>query len=531
MTNTSGTTDYDVVIVGGGPTGLTLAIDLGQRGISCLLVEQNTEPSPWPKFDRCNARTMEYYRRLGLSDRVRELGYPADHPMDVYIVSSMAGPAHAVLRYPSVEECRAQIAACVDGSWPLEPYQLVSQNKTEPMLKSAAEQEPSVVVRFGTEFVEFSEEDDRVRLEIVNGDGTQEKVTAQFLVGCDGARSTVRKQLGVELSGEGRAEVRQVIFTSDDLAERIPVGRGRHYAFLDENGSGIVVQGDRREFTLHTTLPEEADFDGEIARLIGFDVDFTVTNVSTWTPRLLLAEEFSRGRVFIAGDAAHQVIPTGGLGMNTGVGDALNLSWKLAAAVAGWGGPALLDSYAIERKPVAIRNREASRWAAQGVVNWRGLMGPDISITDELIDAVRAGQGRMYSMIGAELGYSYAGSPVIATEGDGPVQWETTSYTPNARPGDRLPHTWVTPSEPLQDLLGPDFTLVDFGADAEPDPLVAVFAKCGVPLKVVRLGTRDDLLAVYQARLVLVRPDLHVSWRGGALPDDVDALVRTVTGN
>jgi 2-polyprenyl-6-methoxyphenol hydroxylase-like FAD-dependent oxidoreductase len=519
-----------VIVVGAGPTGLALAIDLGRRGVTCVLVERLAAPNRWPKFDRCNARTMESFRRWEIADRVRDLGYPEDNPMDVFILRTMAEPPLVHLRYPSVAECRDRIQQCKDGSLPLEPYQLVSQNRTEPLLKEIAESLPTVSVRYGCELVDFTSEDDGVAAVVVDAEGRRSVLRGQYLVGTDGARSSVRKKLGIALEGTSTPQLRQVVFHSEDLYDRIPVGKGRHYSFVDANRSTIVAQGDRREFTLHSSLPEDADFEQAIRDLLGFDVALDIRHVSSWTARLLLADSYGQGRVFLAGDAVHQVIPTGGLGMNSGVGDALNLSWKLAGVLSGWGGPTLLQSYERERRPVAARNREASGWAAQGVAMWRELVSSGAPLDEKFQEAAAGFHARQHGMIGAEFGFSYAGSPVIVSETSGPVEWEISSYTPSARPGDRLPHMWLSDGRAVQDLLGDGYTLIDLRGDADLASVVAAFDVSGTPLDVVRLD-EESLRAVYECSVLLVRPDLHVVWRGDLVPPAADALIRTATGN
>jgi 2-polyprenyl-6-methoxyphenol hydroxylase-like FAD-dependent oxidoreductase len=370
---------HDAIVAGAGPVGLTLAIDLGRRGIRCLLIERNATTAPWPKMDRSNARMMEFYRRIGIVDRVRALGYPPEIPMDVFIVTRLCDPPLAVLRYPSVAECRAQIATCRDGSLPLEPYQLVSQNKLEPLLKEVAEATPNVTVRYGCELVDFTQNGAGVSVRARGIDGSEETLRGLYLVGCDGGSSTVRKKLGINLEGRGGLqEVCQVIFGSKDLYDKIPIGKGRHYNFAHPDCSTIIAQGCRTEFTLHTSLPPDTDFEPVIRDLIGFPCEIEIRHVVQWRQHLLVAERYRNGRVFMAGDAIHLVIPTGGLGMNTGVGDAFDLSWKLAGVINGWGGKGLLDGYEQERRPVGLRNRDAAGWAAAGVPIWRRLIKPHV---------------------------------------------------------------------------------------------------------------------------------------------------------
>ena len=531
--------DCDVIIAGAGPVGLTLAIDLGRRGIRCVVLERNAGPTPWPKMDRTNARSMEMYRRIGLADRIRARGYPADNPMDVLLVGRLCDPPLAVLPFPSVAEARRRIAACRDGSLPLEPYQLVSQNDLEPLLREAACALPAVSLRDKAELLTLDQDDGGVTAEVAGpGGGGTHRLRGRYLVGCDGGRSTVRRALGIGLEGKGGLrELRQVVFGSRALYGKTRAGAGRHYNFAEPNGSMIIAQGSRREFSLHTNLPADTDFKPVLRDLIGFDCEIEIRHLLTWRYNLLVAERYRQGRVLLAGDSAHLVIPTGGLGMNTGVGDAFDLSWKLAGTLAGWGGPGLLDAYEAERRPVALFNRDAAGWAAEGVPLWRRHVtpaavraGPEQTA---LIEAFRTYHSRMHTMVGAEWAYSYAGSPLIVEEaGNAPV-WETSRYAPHARPGVRLPHMWLRDGQPIQDVLGDGYTFLDLrGGDsgAEASALAAAFAALGAPLALLRLD-ESEMRAVYGRPLLLLRPDLHVAWRGDHLPDDPSALARQVTGH
>jgi len=531
--------DFDVVVVGAGPVGLTLAIDLGRRGARTLLLEKDPTTKQYPKMDRSNARTMEFYRRLGVADRVRALGYPPDASMDVFIVTRLCDPPLARLHYPSVAEHRAKIAACKDASEPLEPYQLVSQNDLEPLLKEVAESTPNVTVRFGCELTDFVQDGEGVGLSVKSPEGAQQTIRASYLVGCDGGKSTVRKTLGIKLEGQGNIRAtRQICFRSESFYENIPIGKGRHYYVADKEGSAFVVQGTRKEITLNTALPDGADLEQEVRNRAGFDFDFKLLNVSDWKLHLLVAERFREGRVFLAGDAVHLVIPTGGLGMNTGVGDAFDLSWKLAGTIAGWGGPGLLDSYEQERRKVALRNTKASGWAAAGMGMWRKLCRPEVMDDTPEGMALRAEIGqtaerhhrRVHEMIGVELGYSYAGSDLIALEPDNITDWDTTKYSPHTRPGVRVPHVWLKDGRAMQDVLGDNYTLLDLTGACDTAVLEMAFDRVGVPLEVIRL---DDahIRGVYGCSLLLLRPDLHIFWRGEALSLAADQIALAATGH
>jgi 2-polyprenyl-6-methoxyphenol hydroxylase-like FAD-dependent oxidoreductase len=531
--------DYDVVIGGAGPVGLTLAIDLGRRGVRCLIVERDPTTGPWPKMDRSNARTMEIYRRLGIADRVRELGYPPEAPMDVFIVTRLDEPPLTVLNYPSVGEFRETIAKETGMAQPAEPYQLVSQNRLEPLLKEVAEATENVTVRYGCPVVGFKQDDDGVTVRLEPLDGPPEEVRALYLAGCDGGSSAIRKALGIGLEGVGGIRtMKQICFRSETLYEQIPMGKGRHYYFADAEGSAMIAQGDRKEFTLNSDLPDDADFAEAIRSRVGFPFDFEILNVGSWRLHLLVADSYGKGRVFIAGDAAHLVIPTGGLGMNTGIGDAIDLSWKLAAAVKGWGGPELLESYERERRPIGLRNREASGWAAEGMGLWRKCVRPEIrddtpegaANRAEVAEVASVHHRRVHDMIGVEFGYSYAGSSLIADEPGNVTEWQTTVYEPHTQPGVRIPHIWLSDGLPIQDILGRDYTLLDLRGDADSTALEGAFAAIGAPLEVVR---RDEphVRDVYGCTVLLLRPDLHIAWRGDALPADAQALAARVTGH
>jgi 2-polyprenyl-6-methoxyphenol hydroxylase-like FAD-dependent oxidoreductase len=534
----TGSEAYDAIVVGAGPVGLTLTIDLGRRGVRTLLIERSPTTLPYPKMDRSNARTMEFYRRIGIADQVRALGYPADNPMDVFLTTRLSDQAIAVLKYPSVAERRKQIAESPNGSFLLEPYQLVSQNRLEPLLKNVAEATPNVTVRYGCALESFSQNDEGVTVQARTISGAPEILRAGYLVGCDGGSSIVRKTAGIRLEGQGRIRALvQVIFRSQELYGKIVTGRGRHYNFVDANSSTIIAQGCRTEFTLHTSLPADTDFRPVIQDLIGFPCSFEITHIVPWHHNLLLAERYRDRRVFLAGDAIHLVIPSGGLGMNTGVGDAFDLAWKLAGTIDGWGGPGLLDGYERERRPIGRRNVDAAGWAAAGVPIWRALVKPEIYDDTQAGSAVRARVAaafdvehrRMHGMVGVEAGYSYAGSPLIAEEPGNSAEWETSRYEPKAVPGARIPHMWLSDGSALQDRLGVNYTLLDLESGRDTTALEDAFKNIGAPIEVVRLD-EPRLREVYGKSLFLLRPDLHIVWRGDEAPDEPAKLAALATG-
>ncbi len=533
--------DTDVLIVGGGPTGLTLAVDLGMRGVRCTLIEQKEAPQFLPKMERCNARTMEIYRRMGLADRIRAVGLPAHCPMDVFVVTSIVEPPLMHHPYPSVAEAKRLIAASTDDKMPLEPYQLISQYTLEPFLKSVAETLPSVTVRYDTELLDFVEAPDQVTARVRAG-GTTSTISARYLAGCDGGASPVRKQLGIGLTGDGNLlELRQGLYRCDDLYERIPIGKGRHYHVADGQHTFLILQDSTKHFTLHAVVDSDAAMVEQFKKTIVMPLPFEMIHCAPWRQNLLLADRYGSGsRVFLAGDAVHLVIPTGGLGMNTGCGDAIDLSWKLAATLAGWGGPNLLKSYEIERRQIGDRNVAASRFASAGRRKWRSMWRPEIRDATPEGAAARAAlaavaeveQRKTNEMTGAELGYRYVGSPLIADEpGEGPPH-EFMEYVPSTWPGTRLPHVWLKDGTAVQDRVGygHGYTLLRFAGGGDAAALGRAFATQGAPYRELDLideRARD----VYGHDLILVRPDLHIVWRGNALPDNPAKLAALATGH
>jgi 2-polyprenyl-6-methoxyphenol hydroxylase-like FAD-dependent oxidoreductase len=422
-----------------------------------------------------------------------------------------------------VNEARRRIDACTDASLPLEPYQLISQYTLEPLLKSIAESLPSVSVRYGTEFVSFDQDAAGVTAQLSNG-----TIRAQYLVGCDGGSSTVREQLGIGLGGEGGLmRLRQALYVCDELYDRIPIGdgpgHGRHYHVADAQHTFLIMQDSRRHWTLHAQVERDEDMREQFEKTIGVPVKYEMLYVGEWKQNLLIADHFQNGRVFLAGDAVHLVIPTGGLGMNSGVGEAIDLAWKLEGTLRGWGGPQLLASYELERRPVGVRNVAASRFASQGRRKWRALWAN----LDELVRVAEVEQRKSNEMVGAELGYRYADSPLIFDEPGAPED-DFRRYVPSTWPGARLPHVWLEGHVAIQDRIPPrGYTLLRLGKSREEvsalkRAMKAPFTVLDVPDAVAR-----DL---YGFDLILLRPDMHIAWRGNRAPENAAEVAARVTG-
>jgi 2-polyprenyl-6-methoxyphenol hydroxylase-like FAD-dependent oxidoreductase len=536
------TPDTEVLIVGAGPVGLTLAIALGRRGVRCTLVEKKDAPEFLPKMERCNARTMEIFRRMGVAHTIRAAGLPAGVPMDVYVALAMNEPPLLHLPYPSVTEAQAQSAACNDGSMPLEPYQLISQYTLEPLLKAEAERLPTVTVRYGCEFLSLAQTAEGVTARIRDGRHDPLDMHAAYIVGCDGGSSAVRKQLGIPLLGEGNLlRLFQALYHSPDLFDMMPIGagpgKGRHYHIADAQSTFLIMQDSTRHWTLHAAVDRPEEMAVQFERTIGVPVRYEMLYVGEWKQNLLLAERYRCGRVFLAGDSAHLVVPTGGLGMNTGVGDAIDLAWKLHATLRGWGGVRLLDSYEVERRQVGDRNVGASRYASLGRRKWRAEYRPNIrdagadgqATRDRLARVANVEQRKTNEMIGAELGYRYVGSPVIGDEPGGPEHL-FREYVPTTWPGARLPHLWLKDRTPLHDAIGDGYTLLRLrNSSVDTSGLKRAMRALGAPFEVVTIA--DDLAReVYGRDLILLRPDLHIAWRGNDPPVDPGRLAALVTG-
>ena len=532
-----------VIVVGAGPVGLALAINLGRAGIKTILLERNPEPQFLPKMERCNARSMEMFRRIGLSKKIRDAGLRADCPMDVFIVEDLTKPALLEEKHPSIQTFQEKIRECRDLSMPLEPYQLISQYTLEPLLKAEAEALQSVEVLFGHEFMEFSQSDDGVSVRFKDSDGQSKTLTAAYLVGCDGGSSPIRKQLGIKLRGEGGIlELQQALFYCEELFERLPhgngPGQGRHYHRADAEHTFLIMQDSTKHWSLHATVPDAEAMKRKFEEIVGFPVDYELLSCAPWRQNLLLADRYREGRVFLAGDSVHLVIPTGGLGMNTGVGDAFDLAWKLIGTLKGWGGPELLNSYEIERRQIGDRNVGASRYANVGRQKWRSIA------TDEIFDGTDAGeltkrqliqvadseQRKGNRMIGAELGYRYVDSPCIDNIPGGP-EHSVGKYNPNVWPGSRLPHCWLDDGSALQDQLPETYVLLSLGKKSlDTSKLRQSYEKIGAPVTEVRIES-DRLRDLYGFDFLVLRPDMHVVWRGNDAPQNPQEIASISTGH
>jgi 2-polyprenyl-6-methoxyphenol hydroxylase-like FAD-dependent oxidoreductase len=517
--------EVPVVIAGGGPVGMTLARALARFGIRCLLAERNAATTRHPKMDITNARSMEIFRRLGLADALRAAAVPEANPFDVAWITTLSGHELHRFRYPSVVEWRRRIAGTNDGSMPLEAPMRVSQVEIEPVLQRAILSEPLVEARWGLAFEDVEQDAAGVTVTLRRQeDGGTERVRCAYLAGCDGGGSLVRRALGIAL--EGRAAVMprfMTHFRSDarHLLQRWGVTWHYQSAFAT-----LIAQDDRDTWTLQSrfppgAVPEDVDPRALLRAFAGCDVPHELLVANPWTPHLLVAESYGTGRVLLAGDSAHQYIPTGGYGMNTGIGDAMDLAWKLAAVLRGFGGPALAASYDAERRPVGRRNRDASARHTEVRIAVGALYSDALLDPGPAGDAARAEAGRRIAALGnaeneslgIELGYCYRGSPVLCGEAGAEAPDDPVRYEPTTVPGVRLPSVLLEDGTAVHDRLGPWFTLLAVGT-RPCGALAAAAARRGVPLEVLRIEDAAARAVYGDGSLLLVRPDGHVAWRG-----------------
>jgi 2-polyprenyl-6-methoxyphenol hydroxylase-like FAD-dependent oxidoreductase len=541
--------DASVIVVGAGPVGLTLALDLAWRGIDVAVLETRRagEP-PNVKCNQVSARSMEIFRRLGLADRIRQTGLPPEYRNDVSCCISATGPELSRIRLPS-RAGRMRGETGDDGWWPTPEFpHRINQLFLEPLLFAHAAAQPRIRILDRTRFETFTEGADGVTADAEGlDDGARVTLTGRYLVGCDGGRSTVRHGIGAELHGIPAVQhVQSTYFRAPQLIDLLPGEPAWMYLAFNPRRCGTMMAIDGRErwlihnFLYHGETDTEAvDRDWAIRNILGVgeDFDYEVISKEDWIGRRLVADRFAKGRVFICGDAAHLWIPHAGYGMNAGIADAADLAWMLAAVLDGWADPRLLAAYSAERQPITD---QVSRFAfnmSKEVSHQRREIAADIERADAVGDAARARLGQeAYDLYvqqqccgGLNFGYFYAGSPAIAHDGEPHPPYAMGSFTSSSVPGCRAPHVWLAPGRSLYDAAGAGFALLRFDASAAVGDIVAAAAKRGVPLKLIDV---DDAPAreLYARKLVLMRPDQHVAWRGDAAPPDPLALIDLVRG-
>ncbi|MBI2746076.1 MAG: FAD-dependent oxidoreductase [Burkholderiales bacterium] len=536
----SATQQTDVLIAGGGPCGLMLANELGRRNIRCLLVDPKPGTAFNPQANATQARTMEHFRRLGFAQEIRSMGLPPDHPTDIAYLTRFAGTELARLRLPTAAAAPQAIKA-MSGSWSAaELPHRVSQKFVEVKLREHAQRLPSVEVRYGCQLKSFTDTDTGSGIEAVvqavDG-GEPLAVQAAYLVGADGARSFVRKQLGIAWGGDTGfkrkfmgGKMLAVYLKAPDFYARNTNDRAWMYVVVNPQLRAFIMSVDGvSEFAFHIQMADddatEALTEADARRLFslayGQAIEIEILSMATWLAgHALVAESFQRGRVLLGGDAVHLFTPTGGLGYNTAVEDAVNLGWKLAAVLKGQAGADLLESYERERRPLAMRNTGYARQFADSI----GLYdaAPELEEDSPAGATARAAASeylnghvrREFNIPGVTFGGRYDGSPIIVADGTSAPPDAPNTYVPSACPGGRPPHAWLADGRSLYDTFNFEWTLLVLGPDA---PRTQAFEQAasalGLDLRVVRQASAE-LAALYEAPLALIRPDQIVAWRG-----------------
>lgn len=529
----------DVLVVGAGPVGLALAIELGRRGVRCLVVEKNDRVGYAPRAKTTNLRSREHMRRWGIADRLRDASpFGVDYPSNVVFATRMNG--RLLHRFENALWCRP-------GRHPLyaEHSQWIPQYAVEEVMRAHAVTLPGVAIRFGCELADFEQDEAGVRARVRDLATCEvDVVEARYLVGADGSRSTVREAIGARMTGvRGLSRNYNVVFRAPGLAQAHALGPAIMYWLVNAEQpcfTGPMDRGDKW-FFMPTQVPEGwrlGDFESAalIARALGVDRGYEILSSDEWTASRLIADRYRDRRVFLAGDACHLHPPFGGYGMNMGIADGVDLGWKLAARLQGWGGEMLLASYEPERRPVHefVMDEAVANHAVltnQLVVPGLDADGPEGDrIRAEVGERIRAAKAREFDNLGVVLGYRYEGSPVIVPDGSAPPPRHWRDYVPSAHPGCRAPHAWLADGSSLYDHFGRGFTLLASPrADAgDVAALARDAAALGIPLDVLRPPA--DVCALYEARYTLVRPDQHIGWRGDRFPDAPGALLARLAG-
>lgn len=523
-----------VVIAGAGPVGKVLALELSRTGIPVVLIDPGAGAPDAPRARIVSNRSMETMRRHGLADQVRSAALlPAGYPMNVVYTTRLTG--YLLCRFD------AAYGSASPGSAYPEPGQHIPQDRFERVLLQAVRADPRITLRLGWRVDAFREISGEVEVEVEDEvSGERETLRAAYLAGCDGAHSDVRRSLGIALSG--RSDVMHshaVEFRSSDLGEVIDgagLGRGTQYWAVNRDAPVLIsaLDGATRwsMMWLGDEIPDRIDPVAALRAAVGAPIDVELLGVTVWRAHALVADSYRAGRVLLLGDAIHQHPPTGGYGMNTGIEDAVNLGWKLAGTVAGWAGPALLDSYEPERKPVHLSViREASETGADVPSSFIRTVDPDAleEASDlgertraELSERIRTVKARQHHNEHLTAASDYSGSAITmphAPPGDDPNAFVRTAVT-----GRRAPSVPAQGVATVFDLFGTGFTLLTRGDGAA---LMRAAADRGVPLTEVALD--PDAAAAYPSVHTLVRPDGYIAWQGDGF-GSVDELLDVVSG-
>lgn len=538
-----------VLIVGAGPVGLTLAMDLASRGVDVVVAETRArmEP-PNVKCNHVSARSMEIFRRLGVAGNVRDAGLPEDYPHDVSYRTTTVGTELTRIPIPSRND-RATASDGPDTWWPTaEPPHRINQIYLEPILFRHAESMKGVTILNRVEVTGFEHDDTGVDVALLELDsGETFALRCDFMVGCDGGRSMTRKRIGAKFVGDPIVQrVQSTYIKAPDLIARLKAPAAWAMFSLNPRRSGNIYAIDGKELWLvHNYLrDEEVDFesvdrDWAIRQILGVGSDFQyeILTREDWFGRRLVADMVRDGRVFICGDAAHLWVPYAGYGMNAGIADAANLAWLLGAHISGWAPVEILDAYFAERHPITEQVSHFAMNHAHEMAKSRNAVPDNIEAPGPEGDAARRKVGenayalnvQQYCCAGLNFGYFYDKSPIIAYDGTAAPAYSMADFTPSTVPGCRLPYYELPDGSSLYDKLGQGFALLRFDRDIPVQGLLAAAKARNVPLELHDLDP-GSAPAEYRENLVIARPDQHVGWRGNQEPDDPARLIDLLRG-
>jgi 2-polyprenyl-6-methoxyphenol hydroxylase-like FAD-dependent oxidoreductase len=534
--------DADVLIVGAGPVGTGLAAELGRRGVRCIVIEMTDGVFRDPRLHAVSIRTMELVRKWGLTEELRNCGWPADHPQDIAFVTSLSGYELGRIPWLPISKMSPPAESPTFA-------QRCPQSWFNPILHRYAQRFPSVAFRWRTRFQSFHQDEDGVDVHVVDENtGKEATLRGRYLVGCDGGRSAIRELLGIERDSTGTyGYSAEAIIESAALADLArPRIAGRYTAVTAEGVSASLLPYDGRDQFRMTLMAEpskvdRARMDEAILQLAGKDIPYAYrTGVLPWVNRETCAQRFRDGRVFIGGDAARTMPPTGGHGMNTGILDGFDLGWKLAAVLQGWGGERLLDSYEFDRKKGGARTAAMAGEIYKDWIKVRPTIekhGPMLEEATERGAAARQFLGelltgtfrREFNSVGASIGYRYSGSPVLVDDGSPEPPDEIVKLHQSARPGHRIPHAWIGEGQSTLDLVGDVYTLIEVGQGSYSTEFKAAAAECGMPLEVRRIDD-PSIARLFESTAILVRPDQHVAWRAHGERADAKHVLNIVSG-
>jgi 2-polyprenyl-6-methoxyphenol hydroxylase-like FAD-dependent oxidoreductase len=537
-----------VVVAGGGPVGLACAVELGRRGIGCLVIEPRTTVShARPRCKTINVRSMEHLRRWGIAGRLRDRApLSPSWSQDAVFCTSLAG--RELSRFTGV------LGLVPDGDRFPELGQQAPQYVLEELLRDVVRELPACQLATGITVIDAGQDDASVRVTVADRAGRRAVVTAAYLVGCDGPRSVVRDRIGAAYTGEAALRPNfGMVFTAPGLWPRVRHGPAVHYWIINPAAPSLMGPIDLSgTWWIIAFGVDRETGEREAVRLIdaaaGTPAGATVLSTDPWTARMQIVDRMRHGRVFLAGDAAHLNPPFGGHGLNTGLGDAVDLGWKLAAALDGWGGPALLDSYLLERRP--IQERVISEATANMKVTSPELLADNLEADDAAGERARRAAGKRiqqakrpeFHSLELVLGIQIKDSPVIVPGpalgvGTRPGAPLTGAPLPGALlPGALLPHAWLGAGRSLYDELGDGFTLLVRRSGTAYGAIRKAARARGVPLKILDRPGPDpaspDPVSTHPGgpALALIRPDQYVAWAGDREPGDSLALIDQVRG-